>query len=191
MASSYDAYQIFSANVVDGDSDAKIATDLASASDAVRDAALPVLHSAGMPNSQTTAQEAAGVAQHRFPPHQRAQRTARSFLQLLAPCSWPLTRARRPNCPVATGSSSPTTTPSPRARPAPRRSWSWWAAVLSPSSPRRRRPRCPSMCWRTVPSPGRRPPTPRSATTCTGVSLPRSRRVLSPTTPIRCGSSTP
>ncbi len=57
VASSYDAYQIFSANVVDGD--AKIATDLAWASDAVRDAALPVLHSAGMPNSQTTAQEAA------------------------------------------------------------------------------------------------------------------------------------
>lgn len=59
VASSYDAYQIFSANVVDGDSDAKIATDLAWASDAVRDAALPVLHSAGMPNSRTTAQEAA------------------------------------------------------------------------------------------------------------------------------------
>ena len=59
VASSYDAHQIFSANVVDGDSDAKIATDLAWASDAVRDAALPVLHSAGMPKSQTTAQEAA------------------------------------------------------------------------------------------------------------------------------------
>ena len=59
VASSYDAYQIFSANVVDGDSDAKIATDLAWASDAVRDAVLPVLHSAGMSNSQTTAQEAA------------------------------------------------------------------------------------------------------------------------------------
>ena len=59
VARSYDAYQIFSANVVDGDSDAKIATDLAWASDAVRDAALPVLHSAGMPNSQTNAQEAA------------------------------------------------------------------------------------------------------------------------------------
>lgn len=59
VASSYDAYQIFSANVVDGDSDAKIATDLAWASDAARDAVLPVLHSAGMPNSQTTAQEAA------------------------------------------------------------------------------------------------------------------------------------
>jgi len=59
VANSYDAYQIFSANVVDGDSDAKIATDLAWASDTVRDAALPVLHSAGMPNSRTTAQEAA------------------------------------------------------------------------------------------------------------------------------------
>lgn len=59
VAHSYDAYQIFSANVVDGDNDAKIATDLVWASDAVRDAALPVLHSAGMPSSQTTAQEAA------------------------------------------------------------------------------------------------------------------------------------
>lgn len=59
VASSYDAYQIFSANVVDGDNDAKIATDLAWASDDVCDAALPVLHSAGMPKSQTTAQEAA------------------------------------------------------------------------------------------------------------------------------------
>lgn len=59
VARSYDAYQIFSANVVDGDSDAKTATDLAWASDAARDAVLPVLHSAGMSNSQTTAQEAA------------------------------------------------------------------------------------------------------------------------------------
>lgn len=59
VASSYNAYQIFSTNVVDDDGDAKIATDLVWASDAVRDAALPVLHSAVMPNSQTTAQEAA------------------------------------------------------------------------------------------------------------------------------------
>ena len=59
VARSYDAYQIFSANVVDGDSDAKIATDLTWASDAARDAVLPVLHSAGMSKSQTTAQEAA------------------------------------------------------------------------------------------------------------------------------------
>ena len=59
VASSYDAYQVFSANVVDGDGDAKTFTDLAWASDAARDAVLPVLHSAGMPDSQTTAQEAA------------------------------------------------------------------------------------------------------------------------------------
>lgn len=59
VASSYDAYQIFSADVSDGDNDAKIATDLAWVNDAARDAVLPVLHSAGMPNSQTTAQEAA------------------------------------------------------------------------------------------------------------------------------------
>lgn len=59
VASSYDAYQIFSADVSDGDNDAKIATDLAWANDTARDAVLPVLHSAGMPNSQTTAQEAA------------------------------------------------------------------------------------------------------------------------------------
>lgn len=59
VASSYDAYQIFSANVVDGNSDAKTATDLAWANDAARDAVLPALHSAGMPKSQTTAQEAA------------------------------------------------------------------------------------------------------------------------------------
>ena len=59
VARSYDAYQIFSGNVIDDDNDAKIATDLVWASDAVRDAVLPVLHSAGMSNSQTTAQEAA------------------------------------------------------------------------------------------------------------------------------------
>lgn len=59
VASNYDAYQIFSANVVDGDGDAKTFTGLAWARDAARDAVLPVLHSAGMPDSQTTAQEAA------------------------------------------------------------------------------------------------------------------------------------
>ena len=59
VASSYDAYQIFSANVSDGDNDAKVYTQIAWASDAARDAVLPVLHSAGMPKSQTTAQEAA------------------------------------------------------------------------------------------------------------------------------------
>ena len=59
VARSYDAYQIFGANVIDDDNNAKIATDLVWASDAVRAAALPVLHSVGMPKSQTTAQEAA------------------------------------------------------------------------------------------------------------------------------------
>ena len=39
VARSYDAYQIFSANVVDGASDAKIATDLVWASGTARDAA--------------------------------------------------------------------------------------------------------------------------------------------------------
>ena len=59
VASSYDAYQIFSADVSDGDNDAKVYSQIAWASAAARDAVLPVLHSAGMPNSQTTAQEAA------------------------------------------------------------------------------------------------------------------------------------
>ena len=59
VASSYDAYQIFGADVVDGDNDTKVYSQIAWASDAARDAVLPVLHSAGMPNSQTTAQEAA------------------------------------------------------------------------------------------------------------------------------------
>lgn len=59
VASSYDAYQIFSADVSDGDNDAKVYSQIAWANDAARDAVLPVLHSAGMPNSQTTAQETA------------------------------------------------------------------------------------------------------------------------------------
>ena len=59
VTNSYDAYQIFSADVSDGDNDAKVYSQIAWASDAVRDAVLPVLHSAGMPKSQTTAQEAA------------------------------------------------------------------------------------------------------------------------------------
>ena len=59
VASSYDAYQIFSADVSDGDNDAKVYSQIAWASDAARDAVLPVLHSAGMSKSQTTAQEAA------------------------------------------------------------------------------------------------------------------------------------
>ena len=59
VASSYNAYQIFSADVSDGDNDAKVYSQIAWANDAARDAVLPVLHSAGMSKSQTTAQEAA------------------------------------------------------------------------------------------------------------------------------------
>ena len=59
VASSYNAYQIFSADVSYGDNDAKVYSQIAWASDAARDAVLPVLHSAGMPKPQTTAQEAA------------------------------------------------------------------------------------------------------------------------------------
>ncbi len=59
VASSYDAYQIFSADVSDGGNDTKVYSQIAWANDAARDAVLPVLHSAGMPSSQTTAQEAA------------------------------------------------------------------------------------------------------------------------------------
>ena len=60
VATRYDAYQLFSATVVDGtDADQKVATDLAWASDAVRQAVLPVLYDAGFDSSASTAQEAA------------------------------------------------------------------------------------------------------------------------------------
>ena len=60
VASRYDAYQLFSATVVDdADADQKIATDITWANDAVRQAVLPVLHDAGLDSSASTAQEAA------------------------------------------------------------------------------------------------------------------------------------
>ena len=60
VATRYDAYQIFSATVVDGaDADQKAATDLTWASDAVRQAVLPVLYDAGLDDSASTAQGAA------------------------------------------------------------------------------------------------------------------------------------
>ena len=60
VAIRYDAYQLFSATVVDdADADQKVATDVAWANDTVRQAALPVLHDAGLDNSASTAQEAA------------------------------------------------------------------------------------------------------------------------------------
>ena len=59
VATRYDAYQLFSATVVDdADTDQKIATDVTWANDAVRQAVLPVLHDAGLDSSASTAQEA-------------------------------------------------------------------------------------------------------------------------------------
>ena len=60
VAKRYDAYQLFSATVVDdADADQKVATDITWANDAVRQAVLPVLHDAGLDGSASTAQEAA------------------------------------------------------------------------------------------------------------------------------------
>ena len=60
VASRYDAYQLFSATVVDdADAGQKVATDITWANDAVRQAVLPVLHDAGLDDSSSTAQEAA------------------------------------------------------------------------------------------------------------------------------------
>ena len=60
VAKRYDAYQLFSATVIDdADADQKVATDITWANDAVRQAVLPVLHDAGLDGSASTAQEAA------------------------------------------------------------------------------------------------------------------------------------
>ena len=60
VAAQYDAYQLFSATVTDkAGFDQKVATDLAWANDAVRQAVLPVLHDAGLDSTASTAQEAA------------------------------------------------------------------------------------------------------------------------------------
>ena len=60
VATRYDAYQLFSATVIDdADADQKVATDITWANDDVRQAALPVLHDAGLNSSASTAQEAA------------------------------------------------------------------------------------------------------------------------------------
>ena len=59
VATQYDAYQLFSATVTDkAGFDQKVATDLAWANDAVRQAVLPVLHDAGLDSTASTAQEA-------------------------------------------------------------------------------------------------------------------------------------
>ena len=60
VATRYDAYQLFSATVVDdADTDQKIATDVTWANDTVRQAVLPVLHDAGLDSTVSTAQVAA------------------------------------------------------------------------------------------------------------------------------------
>ena len=60
VATRYDAYQLFSATVVDdADADQKVATDVAWTNDTVRQAVLPVLHDAGLDSSASGAQEAA------------------------------------------------------------------------------------------------------------------------------------
>ena len=60
VATQYDAYQLFSATVTDkAGSEQKVATDLAWASDAARQAVLPVLYDAGFDSSASTAPEAA------------------------------------------------------------------------------------------------------------------------------------
>ena len=60
VATRYDAYQLFSATVVDdADTDQKIATDVTWANDGVRQAVLPVLHDAGLDSTVSTAQVAA------------------------------------------------------------------------------------------------------------------------------------
>ena len=59
VATRYDAYQLFSATVIDdADADQKIATDITWANDTVRQAVLPVLYDAGLDSLASTAQEA-------------------------------------------------------------------------------------------------------------------------------------
>lgn len=59
VADAYEAYRLFDAKVADGDSGDKVASDIVWASDAVHDAALPVMREAGMDASSAAAQDAA------------------------------------------------------------------------------------------------------------------------------------
>ena len=59
VADAYEAYRLFDAKVVDGDSESKTASDIVWASDAVRDAVLPVLREAGMDTAGAVAQDVA------------------------------------------------------------------------------------------------------------------------------------
>ena len=59
VADAYEAYRLFGAEVADGGSGDKVASGVAWASDAVRDAALPVIREAGMGAAGAAAQDAA------------------------------------------------------------------------------------------------------------------------------------
>ena len=59
VADAYEAYRLFDAKVADGDSGDKVASEIMWASDAVRDAALPVLRAAGMDTAGAVAQDVA------------------------------------------------------------------------------------------------------------------------------------
>lgn len=59
VADAYEAYQLFDAEVADGGSGGKFASGVTWASDAVRDAVLPVMRGAGMDASGAAAQDAA------------------------------------------------------------------------------------------------------------------------------------
>ena len=59
VADAYEAYRLFDAEVADGDSGDKVASGVAWASDAARDAALPVLREAGVGAAGAAAQDAA------------------------------------------------------------------------------------------------------------------------------------
>lgn len=59
VADAYEAYRLFDAEVADGDSGDKVASGVAWASDAARDAALPVMREAGVGAAGAAAQDAA------------------------------------------------------------------------------------------------------------------------------------
>lgn len=59
VADAYEAHRLFDAKVADGDSGDKVASEIVWTSDAVRDAALPVLRAAGMDTAGAVAQDVA------------------------------------------------------------------------------------------------------------------------------------
>lgn len=161
-ATRYDAYQLFSATVIDdADADQKVATDITWANDAVRQAVLPVLHDAGFDDSASAAQEAAEWMN--ADGHMTTSLTAklaRAIVEAGAvsvalnagtaaklPCGYWLIVADDDAIAQGEAGTAPI--------------MALIGAVPSPSSPRPRRPRWPSTCWRTAPPSGAKPPTPR------------------------------